>query len=185
MTEELDSLKALRAIDRRRFLGLAGAAGILGVAGCSGVKEKEVGWRPLEGTRYSTTYWGLPFYWVGPGGAYGTPQEVGDAIDKAYVEWMDYYKQRWADMEEWELRFATYNQNIQLFTGGAVRGDSTDFDVDTLGIWWWEHNQIDVAMDAPYHWDGAMSIYTQGVEVLKHEWSHCARWKRGDTWFHP
>lgn len=157
----------------------------LAASGCSGVDEPEVGWRPLEGVQFKTPSYGIKFWWVGPAGGFNTPEQAGIEIERVHSEWMKLYKEKWGDLEEWELLMASIYVDIQLFASGAIRGNTGDRGVHTLGIWWYDHNQIDVAMAAPYHFDAGLGIYTQGLEVLKHEWTHCARARKGNMWFHP
>ncbi len=147
------------------------------ITSCGGPEEPEVGWRPLEGTEYLTPKYGLSFWWVGPGGAYSTPEAAGEAIDKAYQEWVGLDVVRYPDSNlSLQSRLqAIQGINIQLFTGSAVRGLDASGDVYTLGIYWPWQRQIDTAMATPYHYDEWLKIYTQGLEQLKHEWSHVLR----------
>lgn len=146
------------------------------LASCSGgVDDKEVGWRPLEGVEHKTPNYWIPFWWIGPAGSCSTPEEAGVEIERVYSDWRKEYIAKWGDKENWQLILATYKVNLQLFPNTGIRGNSTDLGIHTLGIWWYDHNQIDVAQAAPYHWDPALGIYTQGLEVLKHEWTHVVR----------
>lgn len=172
-------------LGRRRFVKLLSTAVAGGAAGCARVDAPEVGWRPLTGVEQKTPNYWIPFWWDGPGGAFSTPEEAGIEIERVHAAWMKYYDERWGDMEDWELLMATIYVDIQLFTGGTIRGNDPSGDTHTYGIFWYDHNQVDVAMATPYHWDRSLGIYTQGLEVLIHEWSHCARAKRNDIWFHP
>ena len=147
--------------------------------GCGGPTDKEVGWQPLQGIEHKTPNYLISFWWIAPAGGVNTPEEAGVEIERVYVDWLREYAAKWGDREEWRLLLATLYVDIQLFPDSGIRGNDPSLDVHTLGIWWYDHNQIDVAQAAPYHWDSALGIYTQGLEVLKHEWTHCVR-----GWYH-
>ena len=140
---------------------------------CGGVGEKDHGWQPLHGTSYVTPKYGITFYWVGPGGKYQTPEEVSSAIDELIPDWYQIYEKKFGFALSREQRLSMIQRiDIQLFRGSAIRGNTGSWSVDTLGIWWpWNH-QIDVAMAAPYHWDTGLDVWSEGLQVLRHEWTH-------------
>lgn len=144
---------------------------ILFILGCGGVVEQDVGWRPLEGDPYVTPKYGLTFYWVGPGGKYQTPEETASAIDAIVIEWHQIYEARWGFSLSRDQRVAAIRRvDIQLFQSWKIRGNGHPG--HTYGIWWpWQH-QIDVAMATPAHLDTGLNVWSEGLQVLRHEWSH-------------
>ncbi len=146
------------------------------LAACGGpTPEKKVGWQPLQGTEHKTPNYWIPFWWLGPAGGINTPDEAGVEIERLYSLWMAFYKEKWADKEDWELIIKTYKVDIQLFPDYEIPASDGDLHSFRTGIWWYDHNQVDVAMAAPYHFDWAMGRYSEGLEVLLHEWTHCVR----------
>lgn len=141
--------------------------------GCGGPQEPQVGWQPLAGAEHLAPKTGLSFWWVGPGGAYATPEDAGRAIDAAYVEWAAIDLAKWGgNLDPWTRLQTIRRIDIQLFTGSAVVGNTTDLSLHTLAIYWpWQH-QIDAAMAAPYHWDAGLGVWSVGLQCLRHEWSH-------------
>lgn len=168
-------------LTRRKLLAGLGAGALL--KGCSKVGVPEGGgWQPLHGTRYKTPRWFLEYWWTGPGGGIATPEEAGILIDSIYDEWQEFYMDKWGRAEGligYEIILDTYKVAIQLFPGSAIPGTGYSLHYTTVGIWWYDKNQIDTAMATPYHYDAALGRYTQGLEQLMHEWTHCTR-----GWWH-
>ncbi len=143
------------------------------LASCGGPADKPHGWQPLRGDLHVTPKYDLTFYWVGAAGAYQTPGEAALAIDQAYLEWQGMYLSRWGGtLYPHQLQQAMRRITIQLFASSAVVGNTSDWSVDTLGIYWPWQDQIDVAMAAPMHWDAGMNCWSEGLQVLRHEWTH-------------
>lgn len=140
---------------------------------CGGPADKPHGWQPLHGSQHVTPKYGLTFYWVGAAGAYQTMEEAAKAIDAAYFEWQGLYEAKWGyAIDRFRRQQAIQRISIQLFASSAIIGNTSDWSVDTLGIYWpWQH-QVDVAMAAPLHWDAGMECWSEGLQVLRHEWSH-------------
>lgn len=140
---------------------------------CGGPADKPHGWQPLHGTPYVTPKYGLTFYWVGAAGAYQVPEDASKAIDAIYFEWQNMYLSRWdSNLYPFQVHRAIQRVSIQLFASSAIIGNTSDWSVDTLGIYWPWHSQIDVAMMAPLHWDAGMNCWSEGLQVLRHEWTH-------------
>lgn len=144
-------------------------AALLILAGCS-QRTVSPGWQPLAGTQHFTPK-GFEFWWLHQTSRYLTPEAAGLAIDEAYEEWFTYYINRWGGVELFLLP-KLLAVKVQLWPYGEVPGNSEERE---LGIYWIEHGQIDVAMKAPLHLDSWLGIYTSGIEVLKHEWTHVIR----------
>lgn len=140
---------------------------------CMQADGPEYGWRPLEGARHETPKHKLVFYWTGPGGIHATPESAAAQIDVLLDEWHQLYEARWGyNLNRWQRRDHLRLFSIQLFQGERVRGNNPDGDTHTFGIYWPWQRQIDAALAAPRHWDSGMNVWSSGLQVLRHEWSH-------------
>ena len=137
----------------------------------------EPGWQPLFGTQCWTPK-GFEFYFYAGSPLYPTPEAAGEAIDRIFMEWAVWYQATYGDAWSYTLLPKVLPIVIQLFPFSEIPGN--DEDAVEIGIYWIEHAQIDIAMRARYHWDPAIGLYTQGLEVLKHEWTHVVKGA-----FHP
>lgn len=132
---------------------------IIALTSCGGPQEPEIGWQPLTGTEYVSPKNEIHFWGRWSGGA--------------YVEWasIDFAKFS-GNLDPFTRLQAIRGIDIQLFTGSAVTGNTTDLNLHTLAIYWpWRH-QVDAAMAAPYHWDAGLEVWSVGLQCLRHEWSH-------------
>lgn len=141
------------------------------LSSCGGVDETEVGWRPLHGTPHVAPKTGFTFYWVGPSGKYLTPEQTATEIDTLFFDWCAVYEARWGfGLSRDQRKNHLQRIKIQLFQGNEIPGKSAKD--HEIGIYWpWEH-QVDVAMDAAHHWDRGLNMWSEGLQVLRHEWSH-------------
>lgn len=154
-------------MNRRAFLGLAASA----FAGCYTSTVKP-GWQPLSGTQHYSPK-GFEFWVIAQTSLYPTPEKTGLEIDRIFSEWASWYQATYGDQWIFTLLPKVIPVAIQLFPFREIPGNY-EGEVE-LGIYWQWHNQIDIAMKAPYHWDPAIGLYTTGIEVLKHEWTHVIR----------
>lgn len=147
-------------------------------ADCGGVKDPPAtGYRAPHGEKHMTPRWGLTFWWTGPFGGISTPEECGERLDTLYDEWQAHYFVRFGhDQEPWELHMATLYEDIQLYQADSIPSNYHP-GAYTTETWWYEHHQIDVAVYAPYHLDTWLEIHTHGLEVVKHGWTHAARYR--------
>ena len=143
---------------------------VLLATGCGGPVDEEYGWQPLHGERHVTVKNGLTFYWTGPYGRYTSAAQVSLELDEVFIDWLELYEVQHGYQVSRQLRTqAMQGIAIQLFADYKVPGPS---DKVEYGVYWpWEH-QIDTAMGTPYHWDAYLGIHTEGLEQLKHEWTH-------------
>lgn len=163
-------------LSNRSFLLCAIIAAMLGGAGCYEHTVKP-GWQPPFGERhYSPT--GFEFWFPGGTSLYPTAEKAGLEIDRIFTEWAAWYQATYGDEWIFSILPKVLPVTIQLFPFREIPGYYEDF--VEVGIYWEIHKQIDVAMRARYHWDPAIGLYTQGIEVLKHEWTHVIRGP-----FHP